>query len=343
MKQGDSRRVADSTSPTLARTPDDRPALWLLLLSLTLLWSAGEAASGRTPAELLARMADSLRTLSYEGTIVYLHQDKLELLRILHRVEDGQVREQVLSLNGPVRVMNREKGNVVCELSDSHPISVRGEDIGKEVLHAWALDPQALGEHYRLHALGTDRVAGRQTEVVGILPRDHMRYGYRFYLDQETGLPLKSDLLGQDARPIEQIMFATLELFPSAEAHTESQPQPSADPGAGTLAASPAPDPDALPWRFDSLPPGFAIALHDDLDGGGQRVEHFVLTDGLASVSVYIESDPKEGLKGSAYIGAVHATGKRVAGHQVTVVGEVPLQTVETVLSGIRPVEGRRP
>jgi len=66
-----------------------------------------------------------------------------------------------------------------------------------------------------------------------------------------------------------------------------------------------------------------------------------VLSDGLASVSVYVEAgNPREGLEGGTHIGAVHAVGKRVSGHQITVVGEVPPETVETVLAGIRHVSG---
>ena len=66
--------------------------------------------------------------------------------------------------------------------------------------------------------------------------------------------------------------------------------------------------------------------MHDkSRDAAGQPVVHFVLSDGLASVSVYVESDPQEGLEGATRIGAVHAAGDRVSGHQVTVVGEVPV------------------
>jgi len=84
--------------------------------------------------------------------------------------------------------------------------------------------------------------------------------------------------------------------------------------------------------------------MHDNWhDTGGQLAEHFVLSDGLASVSVYVESDPQGGLEGDTRIGAIHAAGRRVAGHQVTVVGEVPLQTVEAVLAGIRKGREERP
>ena len=86
-------------------------------------------------------MSDALRSLSYEGTLVYLHDNKLETLRIVHRVEDGQVREQLVSLNGPVRTLTREKGRVTCELSNSHPISVPGHGVKRDLLHARAIDP----------------------------------------------------------------------------------------------------------------------------------------------------------------------------------------------------------
>jgi sigma-E factor negative regulatory protein RseB len=310
---------------------------WLLVLALGAAWSVDAAGSDRNPGEQLARMSSALRSLSYEGTLVYLHDNKLETLRIVHRVEDGEVHEQMMSLNGPVRTFTREKGSVTCELSDSRPISVPGHSVGVDVLHARALHPDGLAENYVVHPLGTARVAGRQTDVLGVIPRDGLRYGYRFYLDRQSGLPLKSDLMGQQADPIEQIMFTSLELLPSgggapalASSSTDRQP-------GGEAPAVP----DSGPWRFASLPPGFALVMRDSWsDPSGQPVEHFVLSDGLASVSVYVETDPQEGLDGATRIGAVHAAGNRVSEHQITVVGEVPSATVASVLAGIRHVGG---
>ncbi len=312
---------------------------WSRLLPLVLIWFTQPAASDLEPAEQLARMANALRSLSYEGTVVYLHDNQLESLRVIHRVEDGQVREHLVSLNGPIRTLTREKGSVTCELSASRPISVRGPSMGRETLHPGMPDPRVLRNHYGVHSLGDARVAGRYTQVVGVIPRDRLRYGYRFYLDRESGLPLKSDLMGQQADPIEQVMFTSLDLLPSQGAVSDVGPVPR-PPGHGPKR----PVPDLLPWRFDALPPGFIPVMHTDWrDAGGQPVDHFVLSDGLASVSVYVEGNPREVLEGGTRIGAVHAVGKRVSGHQVTVVGEVPRETVEAVLAGIRHIPGRQP
>jgi len=329
-------RVVKAPSRFPARFPVGRVTSRLSHLLLALVWFTQASAADLEPAERLARMAAALGSLSYEGTVVYLHGNRLESLRVVHRVEGGQVREHLVSLNGPMRTLIREKGGVTCARSGSQPILVQGHGIGKDLFHAGVLDPGALGDHYGIHPLGATRVAGRDTEVVGVIPRDRLRYGYRFYLDRENGLPLKSDLMGQRADPLEQIMFTSLNLLPA--------PGPASTAGAAPgQPRSERPAPDRLPWRFAALPPGFVLVMYDDWrDAGRQPVDHFVLSDGLASVSVYVETDPREGLEGGARIGAVHAVGRRVAGHQITVVGEVPLATVGMVLAGIRPGPGGR-
>lgn len=318
---------------------DSYPSRLSRLLSLVLIWLTQAAAADPGPIQRLARMADALRSLSYEGTLVYLHGNRLESLRVVHRVENGRIREHLVALDGPIRTLTRGQGQVTCKLSASHSISVPGHGLGKDVLHAGMPDLGALRDHYGIHPLGEARVAGRYTQVVGVTPRDRLRYGYRFYLDRESGLPLKSDLMGQRTDPIEQVMFTSLDLLPSRESASAVGPVPRQ-----RWSGPEPPSPDSLPWRFDALPPGFSLVMHNDWRAaGGQPVDHFVLSDGLASVSVYVEAgNPQEGLAGGARIGAVHAVGKRVSGHQITIVGEVPPETVATVLAGIRHVSGGR-
>jgi len=309
------------------------------LLPLTLIWFTQATVAELGPAEQLARMVGALRSLSYEGTLVYLHGNRLEALRIVHRVEDGQTQEHLVALNGPIRTLTRRKGGVTCKLSTSYSVSVPGHNLGQDVFHAGMPDLRALQDHYGIHPLGEARVAGRFAEVVGVTPRDRLRYGYRFYLDRESGLPLKSDLMGQRTDPIEQVMFTSLDLLPSQGSASIASPVLQQQ-----LYGPKPPIPDLLPWRFDALPPGFSLVMHNDWRAtSGQPVDHFVLSDGLASVSVYVEAgNPREGLEGGTHIGAVHAVGKRVSDHQVTAVGEVPPETVRTVLAGIRQVLRRQ-
>jgi len=287
------------------------------------------------PAEALVRMTDAVKTVEYEGTLVYLYGHHLSTLRIAHRIDGGESRESLLALNGPIRAVARNPHEVTCVLPDAHPISVKPPS--ESVLRRAAVNPVALSPYYLIHPLGQSRVAGRDTDVIGIIPRDDLRYGYRFYVDRATGLPLKTDLMDDTATPIEQVMFTELTVIgepagddsgtpPAVEQAAPAEPEPIAGPGGDVD--------DAGGWYFEGLPPGFHVITHEtDADAP----EHLMVSDGLASVSVYIEPESGAGLRGAANIGAVHAAGQLIAGHQVTAVGEVPARTLDAILAGLRP------
>jgi len=65
------------------------------------------------------------------------------------------------------------------------------------------------------------------------------------------------------------------------------------------------------------------------------EVEHLVLTDGVASISLFVSPSRQE-LEGPAELGAVNAYGRQVSGYHVTAMGEVPLRTLQTVVGGLR-------
>jgi sigma-E factor negative regulatory protein RseB len=282
---------------------------------------------------MLERMVQAMRSMDYEGTFVYLHEDRLEAMQILHTVEDGQEREQLISLNGSTREVIRDRQFVACMSPGTRTIAVDKRGIAQDLWRTLPIDSDTLTDHYLLHPLGSVRVADRQTDVVGIIPRDAYRYGYRFYLDRETGLPLKTDLMDEAARPIEQIMFTRLNLEPRQEPKAMFHSPPES-----TWQAKPAASPreavrNANRWQFGPLPAGFELIVHDNWqDEKGAPVEHFLLSDGLASVSVYVEPDTQEGLDGGSRMGATNAWGGVVSGFRVTAVGEVPEATVREVV-----------
>jgi sigma-E factor negative regulatory protein RseB len=290
------------------------------------------------PATVLSRMALAVERLEYEGTLVYLYGHQLTTLRIAHRFDGGESRESLLALNGPIRAVARDHRGVTCVLPDARPISVERARSGNGVLRSTPLDPDRLAPHYLIHPLGHSRVAGRDTDVIGIIPRDNLRYGYRFYVDQATGLPLKTDLMDHSATPIEQVMFTDLTVMGMATPAQTAEPQHTGQDAAETEGSLP---PEQLVdvrdagWQFDALPSGFRVVAHERPDSAA---EHFLLSDGLASVSVYIEADSGAGLRGATRMGAVHAAGRMLDDRQVTAVGQVPADTIALILSNIRPV-----
>jgi sigma-E factor negative regulatory protein RseB len=84
-------------------------------------------------------------------------------------------------------------------------------------------------------------------------------------------------------------------------------------------------------WAFGSVPVGFKLSVHETRAGANDSVvEHFVFTDGFATMSVYIEKAAAEKMfQGESQMGAIHAYGTQSGDFQITAVGEVPAQTVK--------------
>jgi sigma-E factor negative regulatory protein RseB len=320
------------------------------------LFGATAKANDLSPSEWLARMSTALTDLEYEGTLVYLHGHELSALRIAHRIDDGQARESLLALSGPVRAVARDRREVTCVLPDAHAILVpRNASGGRAALKQGPFDVERLNDHYLVHPLGRSRIAGRDTQVIGIIPRDDLRYGYRFYIDEETGLPLKTDLMDASATPIEQVMFTEVEFIGDDEesmAGVASARSASKAPRHSPVSASvgaarpqvsePGPSADGAeislsPWRLSELPAGYRVVDGDEPRGPREGARRwYMVSDGLAVVSVYIEEDRGHGgLDGQRQVGALNAAGRLVDGHQVTVVGEVPTQTVQAIADAV--------
>ncbi len=314
-----------------------------------------------SPVALLERMATALAELEYEGTLVYLNGHELSTLRIAHRIDGGQVRESLLALSGPIRAVARSRQTVTCVLPDARAISLPRHHPGSlTTLAQGPLDLERLQGYYLIHPLGRSRIAGRDTRVVGIIPRDELRYGYRFFIDEETGLPLKTDLMDSDATPIEQVMFTQIEFVDSdadsavsaslrtieglagRSAGGVGSPQSlanSVDYRSNTTTAADSPNErvvDPSPWRFSSLPEGYRLVAADPpaaIAANGRR--WFMISDGLSTVSVYIEPNHGRGLNGYERVGAVHAAGRILDDQQITVVGEAPASTVEAIADAL--------
>ena len=68
-------------------------------------------------------------------------------------------------------------------------------------------------------------------------------------------------------------------------------------------------------------------------------VEHFIYTDGLASVSIFVEKISQQQQKinsGIANFGGVNTYSTLSDGYQITAVGEVPKATVKLIVDSVQ-------
>jgi sigma-E factor negative regulatory protein RseB len=153
-------------------------------------------------------------------------------------------------------------------------------------------------------------------------------------------MPLKTQLCGASGEVIEQIVFSNIDL---PERIPDSMFKPQIDASTyrwlradRQVAVNTTP---AL-WEAMKLPPGFRMATRSSqaLPGSNEPATHLVFTDGVASVSVFVEprkadTQPSEG---PVRMGSSSAFSTVVDGHQITAVGEVPPNTVEFIATQVK-------
>ena len=291
------------------------------------------------PRAWLQKMLDATRTLNYDGVFVYRSGTQVESMRIVHRYSDEGERERLVSLDGVAREVIRDDDFVLCIIPEDETVHV-----GKQLQRGFQANPLfsvgTVPSQYQIELDGDGRVAGRTAKRLRVSPTDSLRYGYRLWLDASTGLLLRSALVDNRDRVLEEIAYTTLEL---PESIPDSSLAPSIDSrgfrrvesGAKASGQRDAP----TDWRIDWKPDGFGLVerVAHPPNVAHAPMEHWVFSDGLAFVSIFLEA-PKDGtaaLDGHSSIGAVNAFGRRLDTYQITVVGEVPALTVERVAQSI--------
>lgn len=312
------------------------PALVSLLLPFAV--SAGQD----DPVIWLERMAQSFHAQSYEGTFIFQRGDRIDTVKVVHSAENGGYRERLQKLTGPAREVIRSVDRISAlrgarveadggrgQQGTPH----RSPGIAGMILRA--------GERYDLKSPGFDRIAGFSCYVLHAAARDDYRYSHEYCLHRETGLPLSSELIDADGQLLERLVFTELAFL---DVVFEESLEPSGcDARHIEVRAAEmdgvASDPYGQ-WYFEGLPPGFSpvIATERVFGPDSQPSLHFVLSDGLATVSVYVDANEEkaEMFEGATRSGATHAVARPLAGHQLTVVGEVPRKTVEWIADSAR-------
>lgn len=312
-----------------------------LVLATVLVCCAPVLAADTTAQQWLDSMSRALNSLDYDGTFVYHHNGKLDVMRIIHRADEGGQRERLVSLTGSAREVLRDDRSVTCILPDNKSVMF-GQSRSTQPFPVVPDDLAGISRYYRIEDQGDDQMIGYRARVIAISPKDAYRYGYRFWIEQDSRMLLKSELTAADGEVIEQLMFTALDIGIDIPA-SDLQPSLSGDGYTWhrqteihqpQQTSVPAPD-----WIVSELPAGFVLTdvrrrrLHEQ----GGDAEHLVLSDGMATVSVYVErrlpdTAPFDGLSS---MGAVNAYGTLVGDSQVTVVGEVPPATVMMIAQSV--------
>mgnify|MGYP001361015955 CR=1 FL=1 len=309
-----------------------RPAAPLAFLLLSL---AAAPAAADSAHQWLGRMAEAMSRLDYRGILIYRHGATLDTLEVAHRHDENGLRERIATLSGTEREIIRRDGEIRCLYPDDRSLVLEGrlsESLFPAVdEHSW----ESLAKWYRFTLGGVERVAGHEARVIGIEPRDEFRFGYRLWLDEASAMLLRSRLIDPAGQVFEEMTFATIDIGAAIGDDELAASQPlerfvkfkAADDSRNTLPLV------RVLTSGSPLPPGFVLLNHTRTagQGAGGALEHLLFGDGLATVSVYLETldESDSGVPPSARRGALNIHSRRDGQRLVTVLGEVPFMTLE--------------
>lgn len=311
-------------------------------------------ATGRTVNDWLSRMHDAARERAYTGTLVVSAGENMSASRIWH-VCDGQEQfERVETLTGAPRTTIRRNSEVITFVPDSRLAWVEErESLG--LFPALLRTPaNAIPKFYSAKEAGTQRVAGYMADVVEILPKDALRYGFRIWSEQKTGLVVKLQTLDEKGSVLEQLAFSELQL--DAPVRIEQLKKQMKDTRGYEVfrPVSRKTSLEAEGWRISEGVPGFQsmgclqrdaqqkkLRRQDSVSNGQGPARdslQCVFSDGLTSLSLFVNpaESSASGNPSAAAMGATHSLTWVLGAYRLTLLGEAPAETLQLFASAVQ-------
>ncbi len=292
--------------------------------------------------EWLARISKAARELPYSGVLVYQTADNSTTSRITHLVDkQGVEHEKIEALDGPLYEIIRRNEEMFCYQPDAKTVRVDRRATGRFFPSLVSATPQLIAENYRPRLGNVERIAGFDCQWLILEPRDAMRYMQKVCAEVGSGLLLRAKTYNDRNHLLEQFMFTQLDISGNNVNRQTLSSQYEKSPGwqRDYLVKSPLKDTDTG-WVVGNLPAGFkkVMEMLRSLGGRPQPVAQLVFSDGLAHISVFAEPAQMPGKIAAAGASDDNPTSfaiRSVGDYQVTVMGEVPLATVQAIADGV--------
>ena len=306
--------------------------------------AASAAVESKSINDWLLRLHEASKRRSYIGTYVVSSGGQMQSAKIWHVCEGTQQAERVESLTGAPRSTFRHNDKVVTFMPEQKVVRSEKREVTGSFPELVQSADHRIAEFYKLKALGVERIAGLESDVVLLIPKDAMRFGYRVWTEQKKGLVVKLQTLAADGRVLEQAAFSELQLDAPVKMDKLLQMMGKVDgyrveePALVKTTAS------AEGWRQAAPVAGFRpmSCYKRPMTGtSGAAVAdepmQWVFSDGLASVSLFVEPfDRLRHNKESAMsMGATHTITRQLGSYWLTAMGEVPMSTLKQFASGL--------
>ena len=311
----------------------------IILALLMGLYSIGVLANNSSDNEpallgIIEQAKKAASELDYSGIYTYQQGLKIKASRIVHIVDATGERERIQTLDGVHNeyIRHNQDGK---SLVPSVKMIIKEHKRAYKFPHLLKHYDHNIDQNYSLiDNKETSRVAGRDCKLIKIQPNDNNRYGYAICIDGKTGMLLQTQTINSNKDVVDQLMFVNLSLGKDA-ANFSTDPSWDIEKWDVTELNLLSVDLHSQGWRIQ-YPVGFDIVTQISRQiSPDKQVSHLVLSDGLAAISIFVEPFNKNlhtvNMQGGLNKGYVNLYRKRVSDFWVTILGQVPAQTVRSI------------
>ena len=297
---------------------------------------SAQASPGNDPLAWLQRAAQSARESNYAGTFVHSNGDRTSTVRIGHLNVGGEEHERMEALDGPPHEIVRRNDEMFCYFPDAKTVRLDRRITARFFPSILRSTPEAIAASYHVKLGGIERVLGYECQWIRLDPKDSWRYAQRLCSELSTGLVIRAKTLNEQRQVIEQYTFTDLRLGSQV---TRADVRSSFEARVKQWRQDKQPRDESRSvetgWAVTNPPAGFhkLTELKRKLPGRAEPVSQIVLSDGLASLSVFVEPNaaPPRTAEASSEDGTTTFFVRPMGEHLVTVLGEVPLATAQQV------------
>ncbi|WP_313487845.1 sigma-E factor regulatory protein RseB [Pseudescherichia sp.] len=309
--------------------------LWcaMSLMAGSLLFSAN-ASADVTSGALLQQMNLASQSLNYELSFVSINKQGVESLRYRHARLENRPLAQLLQMDGPRREVVQRGSEISYFEPGLEPFTLTGDYIVDSLPSLVYTDFKRLAAFYDFISVGRTRIADRLCEVIRVVARDGTRYSYIVWLDAETKLPMRVDLLDRDGETLEQFRVVAFTVNDRVGSNMENLAKANLPP----LLSVPAGEKIDFNWSPTWLPQGFSevSSSRRKLPTIDMPVESRLFSDGLFSFSINVNRANQNSSDQMLRTGRRTVSTTVRDNAEITVVGELPPQTAKRIADSIK-------
>ncbi|MGY5955846.1 sigma-E factor regulatory protein RseB [Kosakonia sp. BK9b] len=298
------------------------------------LFFSGNASADVSSGALLQQMNVASQSLNYELSFISINKQGVESLRYRHARLNDQPLAQMLQMDGPRREVV-QRGNEISYFEPGlEPFTLNGNYIVDSLPTLVYTDFKRLSPYYDFISVGRTRIADRLCEVIRVVARDGTRYSYIVWMDSDTHLPMRVDLLDRDGETLEQFRVIAFTVNGQVANSMQTLAKASLPP----LLSVPAGDNVDFNWVPTWLPQGFSevSSSRRQLPTIDVPVESRLYSDGLFSFSINVNRANQNSSD------QMLRTGRRTVmtsvrdNAEITIVGELPPQTAKRLADSLK-------